>query len=96
MTKAEIVQSISEKTGFVREDIATIVDAFLETVKESIVEGKHIEIRGFGTMKVKERKETVARNPRTGEKVIIPKRTVPTFKFSKEFKNSVGKSKMLQ
>lgn len=91
MTKADIVQIISEKTGFVRDDIATIVDAFLETVKESIIDGKHIEIRGFGTMKVKDRKKTVARNPRTGDKVNIPARTVPTFKFSKEFKNSVSK-----
>ena len=90
MTKADIVQIISEKTGFVRDDIATIVDAFLETVKESIVEGKHIEIRGFGTMKVKDRKQSVARNPRSGEKVVIPQRKVPTFKFSKEFKKSVA------
>ncbi len=93
MTKADIVQKISEKTGFVREDIAVIVDAFLESVKESIAEGKHIEIRGFGTMKVKERKKTVARNPRTGETVNIPARKVPFFKFSKEFKNTVASNK---
>jgi nucleoid DNA-binding protein len=91
MTKADIVKIISQKTGSLREETADIVDAFLETVKESIIDGHHIEIRGFGTMKTKERKETVARNPRTGEKVKIPARKVPTFKFSQDFKEAVNK-----
>lgn len=90
MTKADIVHIVWEKTGGIKEEIATIVDAFLETVKESVVEGNHIEIRGFGTMKVKDRKQTVARNPKTGEKVVVPARKVPTFKFSQDFKKAVG------
>lgn len=91
MTKADIVKIISQKTGSLREETADIVDAFIETVKESVIEGKHIEIRGFGTLKVKDRKKTVARNPRTGEQVIVPARKVPTFKFSQDFKNAVNK-----
>ena len=91
MTKADIVQKVSEKTGIIKEDVAVIIDSFLETVKETIADGDHIEIRGFGTMKAKERVASVARNPRTGEKVEIPARIVPTFKFSKEFRKIVDK-----
>jgi DNA-binding protein HU-beta len=91
MTKADLVQKISEKTGIIKEDVAVIVESFLDTVKESVSEGEHIEIRGFGTMRVKDRKPSIARNPRTGEKVEIPARRVPTFKFSKEFRKIVDK-----
>ncbi|MFA5497999.1 MAG: HU family DNA-binding protein [Candidatus Cloacimonadia bacterium] len=91
MTKGDVVRLISDKTGIVREDIQVIIDSFFETVKESMRDGHHIEIRGFGTMKMRERKATTARNPKTGEKVDIPARIVPTFKFSKNFRDEVTK-----
>lgn len=89
MTKKDIVRIISDETHIVTEDVAIIVDTFLATVKEAMAQGNHIEIRGFGTMKMKERKATTARNPKTGEVVKIPQRIVPTFKFSKEFRDNV-------
>ncbi|HQM17339.1 MAG TPA: HU family DNA-binding protein, partial [Candidatus Cloacimonas sp.] len=80
---------ISENTGIIRKDVAVVVDAFLQAIKDSLIKGNHIEIRGFGTYKLKTRKPRVGRNPKTDEKVPVPERTVPTFKFSREFKNSV-------
>ncbi len=89
MTKADLVKIISENTGIIRKDVAVVVDALLKSVKDSLIEGNHIEIRGFGTFKLKSRKPRMGRNPKTDQKVPVPKRTVPTFKFSRDFKLAV-------
>src|SRR3989442_2832008 len=90
MTKAEIVDEIAERTGLTKKDVADTVDQFLEAVSRALAAGKHIEIRGFGTFKVKDRKSRLARNPRTGESVPVPPRRVPVFKVSKELKDIVA------
>jgi nucleoid DNA-binding protein len=92
MTKADLVRVISAETGIIRKDVALAVDAFLDSVKDSMKEGKHIEIRGFGTFKLKERKARIGRNPKTDEKVEVPARIVPTFKFSRAFKEEVNEA----
>jgi len=66
MTKADIVELVAEKTGLTMKDVKIVVDLFLEDVKECLVEGNHLEIRGFGTFKVKNHKARKARNPKTG------------------------------
>jgi nucleoid DNA-binding protein len=86
MTKADLVEEVSGKTGLTRTDVAVVVDGFLEAVKKSLEDGNNIEIRGFGTFKIKQRKARKARNPRTGEEVPVPDRKVPVFKPSNEFK----------
>lgn len=91
MTKADLVEICAERTGLTRTDVAVTVDAFLEAVKSSLETGKNIEIRGFGTFKVKLRKARKARNPRTGAEVPVPDRKVPVFKPSSEFKNLIIK-----
>ena len=91
MTKADLVEICAEKTGLTRTDVAVTVDAFLDAVKHSLEAGKNIEIRGFGTFKVKLRKARKARNPRTGAEVPVPDRKVPVFKPSNEFKNMIVK-----
>jgi nucleoid DNA-binding protein len=91
MTKAELVEEVSGKTGLTRTDVAVVVDAFLEAVKKSLENGNNIEIRGFGTFKIKQRKARKARNPRTGEEVPVPDRKVPVFKPSNEFKTLITK-----
>jgi nucleoid DNA-binding protein len=91
MTKADLVEEVSGKTGLTRTDVAVVVDAFLEAVKKSLESGNNIEIRGFGTFKIKQRKARKARNPRTGEEVPVPDRKVPVFKPSNEFKTLITK-----
>lgn len=86
MTKADLVERVAEKTGLTRTDVMVVVENFLEQIKKSLEEGQNIEIRGFGTFKVKARKARKARNPRTGEEVPVPDRKVPVFKPSNEFK----------
>lgn len=92
MTKAEIVENISSKTGLTKKEVAEAVDKFLECIAKGLAKGEHYEIRGFGTFKVKARKSRMARNPRTGESVPVPDRKVPVFKVSRELKELVAQS----
>ena len=91
MTKADLVQLASESIGpgITKKDCAVVVDAFLNAIKDAMAEHKNIEIRGFGTFKVRERKSRLARNPRTGDPVEVPPRAVPVFKPSKELRSMV-------
>ncbi|MCB1162891.1 MAG: HU family DNA-binding protein [Candidatus Krumholzibacteriia bacterium] len=90
MTKAQIVEEIVQKTGLTKKDVADSVDHFLKAISEALATGRHLEIRGFGTFKVKRRKSRMARNPRTGDPVPVPERNVPVFKVSKELKDLVA------
>lgn len=90
ITKQFLIQEIAKSTGFVRNDIKTVVEQFLDLVGEKIIEGNTIEIRGFGTFACKPRKARPARNPRTGETVQIEERMVPTFKFSNDIKDRIN------
>ncbi|PJA26681.1 MAG: integration host factor subunit beta [candidate division Zixibacteria bacterium CG_4_9_14_3_um_filter_46_8] len=89
MTKADLVEIVSQKTGLTRADIAVTIDSLLDAIKSALKDGKNIEIRGFGTFKIKPRKARKARNPRTGEVVPVPDRNIPVFKPSNEFKSLV-------
>jgi len=86
MTKADLVEEISARTGISRNHTALIVDQLLDAVSRALTEGRHLEIRGFGTFKVRERRARRARNPRSGEEVLVPATLVPVFKPSKELK----------
>jgi integration host factor subunit beta len=67
-----------------------VVDAFLDAIKESLQTQKNIEVRGFGTFKIRHRKTRMARNPRTGSPVEVSARPVPVFKPSKELRAMVA------
>ena len=84
MTKADIVELVAEKTGFTGKDVKMVMELFLEEVKNCLVEGNHLEIRGFGTFKVKNHKARKARNPKTGKEVMVPAMKKAVFKVSRE------------
>ncbi|MCC5933074.1 MAG: integration host factor subunit beta [Candidatus Cyclonatronum sp.] len=90
MTKADIVDIITESTGISKAETEAVVNGFLDTVIASLKEGKNIELRGFGSFKVVKRAQRVARNPKTNEEVIVPEQYVPVLKVSKEFKREVS------
>jgi DNA-binding protein HU-beta len=89
VTKADIVDKIATATGLTKVETEVVVDGFITSVIDAMKEGKNIEIRGFGSFKVKKRKGRMARNPRTGEQVMVSEHFVPTFKVSKEMKQIV-------
>jgi len=84
MTKAEIVEIVAEKTGFTAKDIKVVVEQCITEIKNCLAENEHLEIRGFGTFKVKNHKARKARNPKTNEEVTVPARKKAVFKVSKE------------
>jgi len=96
MTKADLVEKVTATIArtagpmISKKDCARVVDAFLEAVKSALAEQHNIEIRGFGTFKIRKRKTRMARNPRTGEPVEVAARPVPVFKPSKELKAMVA------
>lgn len=99
MTKADLVKRIADETGLTRKEANDAINSFINQTKifleeQTTVEAdkrEHIEIRGFGSFKLKERVERKGRNPRTLREVEVPARTVPTFKFSRGFKNTIIK-----
>lgn len=91
MTKADIVDKVAGGTGLTKLETEAIIEGFFKTVIEALKQGRGIEIRGFGSYKVKKKNARQARNPKTGEQVFVPEHYVPTFKFSKDFKEMVDK-----
>lgn len=89
MTKADLVNEVAEQTGFTKTDVHMICEKLLEVIKNALAKGKSIEIRRFGTFKLKVRRPRKARNPRSGEPVPISERVVPIFKPSNEFKRQI-------
>src|SRR5918998_5237109 len=96
MTKADLVEhvtaQISRTAGptISKKDCARVVDAFLDAIKDALKDQKNIEVRGFGTFKIRQRKTRMARNPRTGSPVEVSARPVPVFKPSKELRAMVA------
>lgn len=90
VTRADIANKIAAATGLSKVETEAVVEGFIHCVIESLKDNQNIEIRGFGTFKVKERQPRTARNPKTGAKVDLKRRFVPMFKVSKEFKKIVN------
>jgi integration host factor subunit beta len=89
-TKAEIVDSIYNKTGINRKEIRDVVDLFIDEIKDALIKRMVIELRGFGTFEVKIRKgRQKARNPRTGEILSVNSHGIASFRAGRELKQDV-------
>ena len=88
MTKAEIVNRINEKTGIEKVAVMAIVEEVMASIKENMANGENVYLRGFGTFEIK-RKALRHFNYAPGKMRIIPEHCEPSFKPSKEFKESV-------
>ena len=91
MTKAELVELIALETGVSKKDTGLIVNLIMDNIGQALVKGDKVEVRGFGSFKVKTRNSRLARNPRTGESVAVPAKRVPFFKASNELKARLNK-----
>ncbi|MBN2649348.1 MAG: integration host factor subunit beta [Prolixibacteraceae bacterium] len=89
MTKADIVNEISKNTGIEKVTVQKTVEAFMDSVKDSLVDGKNVYLRGFGSFIVKERAEKTARNISKNTTIIIPAHNIPAFKPAKTFVSEV-------
>jgi len=91
MTKAEIVNEISGKTGVDKIAVTQVVESFMEEVKKSLAAQENVYLRGFGSFVVKKRAEKVARNISKNTTITIPAHVIPSFKPAKTFVELVSK-----
>ena len=96
MTKRDIAKAIAEAAGITLAEAREIVQRVFESIIETLVKNGRIELRNFGVFKVKKRKPRQGRNPRTGEKVVVPERTVVTFKAGEELEEGVRQTNRRQ
>lgn len=96
MTKADIVNRVATATGVTKLETEILIEGFFKTIADALADGEHIEIRGFGTFKTKQRAPRIARNPRTGEAVSLDTHFVPTFKPSRELRSIIDERQKLQ
>ena len=89
MNKAELITSVTEKSGLSKKDSELAINAVFECITESLKAGDKVSLVGFGIFDVKERAERMCKNPRTGESVISPAVRVPVFKPGKALKEAV-------
>ncbi len=89
LTKAQIVEKISTRTGFIKNKSSETVETLLEIMKETLASGEDVLISGFGKFCVKEKLERRGRNPATGEDMMLDARKVVTFKCSGKLQDRI-------
>ena len=89
MTKAEIVDKVAKATGIEKIAVQSVVEAFMDTVKDSLVKKEPVYLRGFGSFIIKHRAKKAARNITKKTTMPIPAHDIPAFKPAKVFVNAV-------
>jgi nucleoid DNA-binding protein len=90
MTKAEIINRVSQVTGMSRKDAIEALEIFLSSIKEGLKNGEKVSLVGFGTFYIKHKRSRNGRNPRTGIQIQIPPKQIATFKPGKAFRSLVN------
>lgn len=92
MTKAEIVADIANKTGIEKVAVQAVVESFMESVKDTMINGENVYLRGFGSFIIKKRAEKTGRNISKNTTIVIPEHKIPAFKPAKSFVSEVKDS----
>ena len=90
LTKAQIVESIENQTGYPKNRSLEIVETILEIIKSTLASGENVMISGFGKFCVKEKNERKGRNPATGDAMMLAPRKVVTFKCSGKLRDKIN------
>jgi DNA-binding protein HU-beta len=93
VNKSELVKSLAEKAEITQKDAAKALDAMVETIQQALAEGDKVQIIGFGSFEVRDRKERKVISPATGEEITVPATKVPAFKPGKSLKEAVAVKK---
>jgi len=91
MIKADLVNKLAKEMNISKQEAETGVNLFFHAIKEALLRGEEIELRGFGSFRFRQRGARAGRNPRTGEPVQVPAKKVLYFKPSKLLKNMINK-----
>lgn len=90
MNKNDLVSSVADSSGLSKADAGKAVDAVISSIQGALAGGDNVQLVGFGTFSVSQRKATTGRNPRTGESIQIPASKQPKFKAGTALKNAVN------
>lgn len=91
MTKAELIEEVSSVSDLTKKHSEIIVDTVFKSIINALHRGDKIELRGFGSFRIRQRESRKGRNPKTGEKVDVPAKKVPYFKPGKELKELINR-----
>ncbi len=91
MNKSELIKTLADEANLSMDDASIVVNTFVGCMKDSLLAGERVEIRGFGSFKVKEYEGYTGRNPKTGEKVTVEPKRLPFFRAGKELKEFLNK-----
>jgi integration host factor subunit beta len=91
MTKSQLIEEVYQKRNshFTKQQVAAVIDDIFDLIKNSLAHGERVEIRNFGNFSLRKREAKKSRNPKTGERVDVPAKSVPFFKPGKELKEMV-------
>ncbi len=90
MTKAELVDEVARNSELSKKDAEVIVQTVLDSIVDSLKNGEKVELRGFGSFRLRDRASRQGRNPKTGEKVFVPAKKVPYFKPGKDLRELIN------
>lgn len=96
MTKAEIIQEISLKTGVEKNQVQEVVESFFKVIRNNMTEGKNVYFRGFGSFIIKRRAKKIARNISKNTAMVIDEHYIPSFKPAKTFVEKIKKSETVK
>ena len=96
MTKAELVERVANQINLTKKQTEVVVNTVFSSITESLAEGKKVELRGFGSFRIRQRNARVGRNPKSGQKVEVPSKKVPFFKAGKELRELVDEHEKAQ
>lgn len=93
MTKAELVDEVARSTQLTKKHAEIIVNTVFDSIVDSLRDGEKIELRGFGSFRIRQRGARIGRNPKTGEKVEVPPKKIPYFKPGKELREMLNEDR---
>ncbi len=89
MTKAELVEKVANRIELSKKDAEVVINAIIQSISDSLAGGEKVEIRGFGSFRIRDRNARTARNPKSGEWLEVPAKKVQFFKAVNDLKNLV-------
>ena len=89
MTKAELVERVANQINLTKKQTEVVVNTVFSSITDSLAEGRKVELRGFGSFRIRQRNARIGRNPKSGQKVEVPSKKVPFFKAGKELRQLV-------
>lgn len=90
MTRSELVDALAHRKGLPRPHAERVVDALFDGMREALLRGDRVELRGFGSFKIRAYPAYTGRDPRTGEEIAVPAKLLPVFKVGKELRTRIN------